>query len=182
MDSDNGKYEKIVRYLRSAEPELRNVEELADRVMDTIRDKRRAAVQPSRIFDLLFGWNRVGWVRNLLAAGVCVVITLFIVQYAGLNRKVNELEKQLIRSSYNYYGSPYTSARNLMRYALPGNIITADSIKISRQDLLELLEHYNAGEIRDPQLREMLRSDSRYRRFMNMRPKTKNQNKVNQTI
>lgn len=158
MEKENGKYNKLIRLLRDQEPVLENPEAIADRVMDEIRSGKESKSSPG-ILMTLFGWAYIGWSRNTLTLGATLLIVFFVFQHITLFSKVRQLENRLIRTSYDYYQSPYQSQENLIRFMAPGNVLISDSVKISKQDLINFLQSYHDMEVNYDKLKQYLQEE-----------------------
>ena len=96
------KYSEIIEKIRN----LR----LDQDSMDTLQSKIEAAAcnsEPAKglsLFDLLFGWTNIVWLRRgLLAASVLLFVIFAIQQYIIINR-IDSLENRMVSISWNPCG------------------------------------------------------------------------------
>jgi hypothetical protein len=158
MEKKDNKYKKLIEMLRRNEPALSNVENIADYVMLEIsREKEHRNIYLDAL-EWIFRWTYIPWMRNALTTAMIVIIAFFVFQYTGLSMKVTRLESQLIQSDYNFYKSPYHSGQSLMKYTLPGSFLKSDSVSVSRDDLLKLLEEYRELERKSHEIKPAKKS------------------------
>jgi hypothetical protein len=171
MEKKDSQYEKLLKLLRQPEAGITevDVENLADWVMAEIRQEKEQSRKYSEALYRLFYWAFIPWMRNALTTVMILVIAFFMFQNVSLDRKVSRLESQLIQTEYNYYQSPYTSKKNLMKYIPSGSFLHGDSVSVSRKDLDKLLNEYLELKNQSPEipktknnggLRKLFRNDT----------------------
>ncbi len=178
MEDNEKNYEKLIKLLSAHEPEMADAEELTESIMTEIRKEKQRDARPAISLYWIFGWILVPWMRNSLTTAMVLILLFSVFQLTSLNRKVDILENQLIRSGYNYYQSPYASKQDLIKNVIPASENKSDSIRVSKDDLFNLLNAYRDLENQSRENQTQLKQKNGIRHFLHSDPKkTKNNEK-----
>lgn len=161
------KYSKLIDTLRRSTPELQGKEGLEEAIMESIRRVERQRGIASRADRILFSWVEVSWMRRTLSTAAAVIIGLFVFQQVSMNRRINQLEEQVVTAvsatNVTNAGEPAPGAmERVLLNILARDRVIDDSITVSRSDLEELLRSYMEMSLEEPgQIREILQESDR---------------------
>lgn len=131
-------YEKILKKIRSHKPEIENREFLKESIMTRIG---RNPVRPAYIF----WWTEIRWLRRSLAIAASVIIGIFIIQQILIANRIDKLEGRMISVSTEKILEMQREnvVINSMMLRNNDNIMITDSVKVSTNDLYELMREYH---------------------------------------
>jgi len=163
-----GKYEGVVRMLRSNNPELKDKENLVDQVMHRIDRPQEGSAIRGKLDSYLFGWTDTYWVRTVMSIAAMFFFCFFLGQQLVMWNRLNTLEEQIVDPAVQT-GMPGTDPGMLhstfLNVALK-DLQTGDSIKVSRDELEALLEDYNRMKERLNSLQPASDQESRMKRLL----------------
>ncbi len=136
----NKEYDKVVELLKKKQPVLDNKAQLVENVLNKTANK--GTMPYIRPFAFLFGWASVGWIRNSMSTAASIFLGVFIIQQVLLNKRLNQLEHQIVRS---INGLEQLDSKIGIKEKVLVNLLTnksKDSITISTTDLNTFLEAY----------------------------------------
>ena len=136
----NKEYNKVVELLKKKQPVLHNKTQLVENVLNKTTTK--SSKHHLRMYAYLFGWASVGWIRNSMSTAAAIFLGFFIIQQVLLNKRLNQLEQQIVRS---INGLEQLDSKIGIKEKVLVNLLTnksKDSITISTTDLNTFLEAY----------------------------------------
>jgi hypothetical protein len=138
------KYSKILEALKSNKPVLSDKEKLTDEIMRRIHGIEDKTTLQKKLGSYLFGWADHSWIRGAMAAAAVLFIGIFITQQIIITNRINNLEKQLIRTvnTLNNHEPDLGIMHKVLLNMVARDRIKEDSITISTSDLEELLNSY----------------------------------------
>ncbi len=142
--NDQEKYFKIIKALKRNKPVLPDKEKLTDDIMRRIQGAEEKAAFHKKLGNYLFGWTDVSWIRGAMAAAAVLFIVIFITQQLIIINRINNLEKQLIRTvnTINNHEPELGIMQKVLLNIVAKDQMMEDSITVSRSDLEELLNSY----------------------------------------
>jgi len=138
--TDNKEYNKVVELLKKKQPVLHNKMQLLENVLNQTATK--GSKHHLRMYAYFFGWTSVGWIRNSMVAAAAIFLGFFIIQQVHLNKRLNQLEHQIVRS---INGLEQLDSKIGIKEKFLVNLISnqsMDSITLSTTDLNALIEAY----------------------------------------
>jgi hypothetical protein len=143
MNNDE-KYFKVVGSLRSSRPVLRDKERLADNIMEEVYSSHDKLTFREKLVYYLFGWVDNYWLRGTMATAAILFTGIFIIQQVLLANRINNLERNLIRTvnTGNVYEPEQEINHKVLLDLVFEELEMEDSITVSRSDLLKLLKNY----------------------------------------
>jgi hypothetical protein len=116
---------------------------MKDSIMQNIKSRKRK-------IDYIFGWTDIIWLRKTLALASLIIVLAFIIQQLFVVDRINKLEKRMI--SINTEKILEYQRENVIVNSVimeqPETSLLADSIKVSTDDLLNLLREYKELQYR----------------------------------
>ncbi len=139
--SPDRKYTKLIAALKGSKPVLHGKEEFVDKILEqTLREKEHI----NKIYDFIFGWIEIIWLRRTLLTASLIILTLFIFQQFIIFERIGSLESRMTGMNtemlidYQKEMARVNSAILEISDIQKGN----DSIKVSARDLNEMIKAY----------------------------------------
>ncbi len=142
--NDQEKYLKIIKALKRNKPVLPGKEKLTDNIMKRIQGSEKKTTLHEKLGNYLFGWADISWIRGAMAAAAVLFIGIFIIQQIMITNRINNLEKQLIRTvnTINSHEPDLGIMQKVLLNLVVKDQMMEDSITVSTSDLEELLNSY----------------------------------------
>ena len=180
MVPESEKYKKVINFLRETPPVLNSPEEIQKEVLMKISRNSQSGLVLSDLFDFLFGWIYIGWVRRTLITASVLLILFFVYQQEIIIRQMNYLSNSVIVTDKQ---TPSFSSedieRGLMMYKLSGRKIPAENLNISKKQLDQLFESVNELQGKYKELLELIDSDPQLKKYIEDKLNEKKLNKTN---
>jgi hypothetical protein len=167
MKTEGEKYDRVLNILRKSKPELTGLDKVEGKVLHEIQKSGNEKQEGFNLFDYLFGWVYVGWVRNTLITVSVFFVALFIYQQSLILKRISLLENQTIVTGSQFVSNPsadidYKLLQNKLslRKLIPGQVTITKKQLEKFMDSYENLEQKYEDLIRiiddDPELKQML--------------------------
>ncbi len=179
-DMDENKFDSILNILRRSQPVLTGADKIEDRVLNEIQLPRKKEVVGFNLFDYLFGWVYIGWIRKSLITVSFSLIALFIYQQVLILKRIDMLERRTTTA-----GSQFVK----MNQAEPYNIITTDNltrlrlitgrVALDKKQINELVNSYNEIEHKYKDLIRIIEDDPELKKLLEEKLSEKNKKKFN---
>jgi hypothetical protein len=87
MDQEQERYDKVIKVLRRSQPDLGDAEQFSEKVIGKIRQERTRVSVPELIYEFIFGWVYVGWMRRaMVTSAICLMLFFGYQQTVTLKR------------------------------------------------------------------------------------------------
>lgn len=179
-EMEENKLDSVVNILRRSKPVLSGTDKIEERVLNEIQLPHKKEVEGFNLFDYLFGWVYIGWIRKSLITLSFSLITLFIYQQLLILKRIDVLENQT-----NAAGSQFVR----MYQTEPYNYITSDNltwlklktsrIVIDKKQINELMNSYNEMEHKYKDLIRIIEDDPELKKILEEKLSEKNKKKFN---
>ena len=179
-EMEGNKYDSLINILRRSKPVLTGTDKIGERVLNEIQLPRKKEVEDFNLFDYLFGWVYIGWIRKSLITVSFSLIALFIYQQLLILKRIDRLESQSVGA-----GSQFVR----MNQAEPYNIITTDNltrlrlktgrIALDKKQINELMNSYNEMEHKYKDLIRIIEDDPELKKLLEEKLSEKNKKKFN---
>ncbi len=142
--NNRDKYFKVIKALKSNRPVLPDKEKLTDDIMRRMKGSENKPVFHEKVSNYIFGWADNSWIRGAMAAAAVLFIGIFIIQQVIITNRINNLEKQLIRTvnTINGHEPDLGMMQKVLLNIVVKDHMMVDSITVSKSDLEELLKSY----------------------------------------
>lgn len=179
-EMEENKLDSVVNILRRSKPVLTGTDKIEERVLNEIQLPHKKEVEGFNLFDYLFGWVYIGWIRKSLITLSFSLITLFIYQQLLILKRIDVLESQTAAA-----GSQFVR----MYQTEPYNYITSDNltwlklktgrIVLDKKQINELMNSYNEMEHKYKDLIRIIEDDPELRKLLEEKLSEKNKKKLN---
>ena len=174
MDRNERKLEEITGYLRRSRPALKHADILTDRIMRELKYAKKQAGFPSGLWDSLFGWVYIGWVRRSLVALSVAILLLFVYQQSVIISRINAIDRQIVTSGYGggRMVSGKADARDLFR-RIEG-VFPVNSKKLNEKEVDELIESINSLQVKYKDILRIIDEDPDLKKYLEKKLNEKN--------
>ncbi len=157
---DNDHYKKLVGRLRNTKPEAGDKEERVNNITVILRSgAKRSGIYYQKGLSL-FSWAESRIARWGLVTAAIILGTFFIIQQLVLLDRVNQIESHLKKvtvSGERAGSNRRDGASRLVMTGLSMGMVRTDSILISVEDLMLLMNEAKNGNGASPEFKELLR-------------------------
>jgi hypothetical protein len=166
METDSEKYKRVLGLLRKSEPELYSSADIQREVISRI-SKKTISSAGNELFDILFGWIYIGWVRRSLITASVLLVMVFIWQQSIILKQINFLSKQIIVTREETIQSPAQQAEKLLTmYKSSSRGFPSRNITITEKQLNQLLESVNELKVQYKDLMELIDENPELRKYI----------------
>jgi len=166
METESEKYKRVLDLLRKSEPELQSSADIQREVISRI-SKKTGASAGNELFDFLFGWIYIGWVRRSLITASVFLVMVFVWQQSVILKQINYLSKQIIVTREENIQSPAQQAEKLLTmYKSSSKAFPSRNITITEKQLNQLLESVNELKVQYKDLMELIDENPELRKYI----------------
>jgi hypothetical protein len=175
MIPEEKKYERLVNILRKSKPVLERTDDIEEKVIDRINHLRQKDEMSLNIFDYLFGWVYIGWVRKSLVAASVLIVVLFAYQQTVIIKRLNVLSSQVVvTGTTNANQISNTLEQKLLLYKLTGREIKSVRSEINTKQIDKLLESVNDLQVKYKDLIKLIEDDPELKKEIEKKMMEKN--------
>src|SRR5664280_99163 len=98
MLQENEKYDKVLDLLKKSKPLLDSTEDIENEVIKRIKNVGHSERMLNEVFDFLFGWVYIGWVRRCLIVASIALVLVFAYQQAIILRRIDSVSYTHLRA------------------------------------------------------------------------------------
>ena len=170
METESERLNKILESLRISRPLLVDKEAVTDRIIQQIESDRTSLKFAEIIYDFLFGWVYIGWMRRIMVASALFLTVLFGFQQAMVIKKINQLSGQIYSESGAIKTDlPAKFPGVLKIYRFMGKSIVPDNTDISEKEIDKLIESINELQIQYRDLLEIIENNPQLKKNIEQR-------------
>jgi hypothetical protein len=180
MIPEEKKYERLINILRKSKPVLENTDDIEERVIERIHRMRQKGKGFFTLFDYLFGWVYIGWVRKSLIAVSVLIVVLFAYQQTVILKQISILSSQVVVTGDR--GSDRVTndlEQKLLFYKISGRKIKTARPEITGKQIEELLESVNELQTKYKDLIKLIEDDPDLKKEIEKKLMEKNGKKFN---
>ena len=149
MTGEDKKYEQVVKMLRNSKPILTDNDIVTEKIIRQLQEEKSKISIPELIFEYLFGWTYIGWVRRSMIVAVLVIVILFGYQQALILRRINDLSGQRIQnSSLIMTNLKDDLSKKIQEYRMTGWKFPYEKKSVSEKEINELINSLNMLQIK----------------------------------
>ena len=168
MESEN--YKKVLSHLRKSNPGLDSADAIEREVLRYISNESKRRINLSEIFDFLFAWTYISWIRRSLIATSLALVVIFVVQQGIVLQKINYMSAQTI-STFRESQSDYVEGleKKLLVFKLSGRRLPSDNIVISERQINKILESVNELQLKYKDIANFIEGDTVLKKYIEMK-------------
>jgi hypothetical protein len=178
MTADEKNYEKVLNVLRNSKPALKDVEAVTEKIMKQLQEEKSKVTLAELIFEYMFGWVYIGWVRRSMVTASLVLAFLFVYQQSLIISRINDLSGQRIRNGTLFMTNLRDDlADKLLIYRITGRKLSDEKISISQKEIDEMINSLNKLQVKYKDVINLIENDPQLKKYvesrMNKNRKTK---------
>jgi hypothetical protein len=180
MKPDSEKYKKVMNLLRESKPLLDSTDDIEREVIKRITKVNHPLLNLSEIFDFIFGWVYIGWVRRSLITASVALILVFVFQQGIILRRIDMISRQtVIPDRVNVQEPSDKIEKMLMNYRSSGLRFSSKTINISEKQMKELLESVRELQLKYKDLENIIEGDPELKKLIEKKLIENSRNKIN---
>jgi hypothetical protein len=172
MKTEDAKYEKVLKLLKEAKPDLKDIEIVTEKVMRQLTEEKSRINLVEFIIEFVFGWIYVGWVRrSMIVAAICMAI-LFGYQQVLILKKINELSGQRIQDGNLFMTSAKNEISDKIRvFRFSGRKLENKKNSVSKKEIDEMIKSINMLQIKYKDVINLIEDDPELKKYVETRMK-----------
>jgi hypothetical protein len=180
MNQENEKYYKVLKLLRNSGPAIESMDEIENEVIKRIKNGNNHRPDFPEIFDFLFGWVYIGWVRRSLIAASIALVLVFVYQQAVILRRIDILSRQTIVIDRGSAPAPSNGIEKLMTlYRNSERKLPYGTIVIHEDQMQQLIESINELKVKYKDLENLIETDPELKKLIEKKMIENNRTKIN---
>jgi hypothetical protein len=170
MEDESGKKGKVINKLRESKPILIHSDLITERIISRIREERVNAGKVEILFDFLFGWVYVGWIRKAMVTSAAFIIIFFIYQQGVILKRISDLPGEIYSVSeprQTKFNGDFQGTIKFYRFL--DNSLKDGSFEIDEKEVDELIKSMNDLQVKYKDLFEIINKDPRLKKYVDER-------------
>lgn len=180
MKHQNEKYNRILNLLKESKPSLDTTEGIEREVIAAINKSHKSNYRIGEIFDFLFSWIYIDWIRRSLITASVALVMIFAYQQTIILKRLDSLSKQTIVSDKgNSMLHTEEVEKKLTNFVNSGRRFPLRTITVSEKQMKELIESVEDLQIKYKDLENMIESDPELKKLIEQKLLENNRTKAN---
>ena len=179
MMTEDNKLDRLINILRESKPLLDNPEDIEEKVIERILQTDKKEEKSSDIFDYLFSWVYVSWVRKSLIAASVLIVIIFGYQQSMILKRMNDLAARTIfKESLMTTGIMGNIDDKLLLYKLTDRKPDNKQITISERQMKRLINSINELQLKYNELIKLIEENPDLKKFVDEKMTKNNMKKL----
>lgn len=167
MKAEDKRYEEVVNILKSSRPVLADPEVMAEQVIRRIQNEKSRISLPELIFNYLFGWVYIGWVRRSLIVATLAIIVIFSFQQAIILKRIDDLSGQRIQNGTTLMtGMKEDYTGKLQMFKFSGGKLSDPKSKISEKEIDEMINSIYRLQVKYKDIINLIEDDPGLKKYV----------------
>jgi hypothetical protein len=179
MKTEDIKYEKVMKLIRDARPELKHSDIITEKVISKLKIEKSKFNIGELIMEFLFGWIYIAWIRRSMIVAAVSIAMLFGYQQTLILKKIDELSGQRIQNGSLFTTSTKDEVTDKLRlFRISGRRLSGNNISVSKEDIDEMIRSINKLQLKYKDVIDRIESDPELKKYLENRMKeiVKNRN------
>jgi hypothetical protein len=179
METIDEKYRKTIEILKKSGPVTDSQEDIARDVINRISSLPVQDKEPFSIFNFLFGWTEIVWIRRSLIMASFMLVAIFIYQQSVIVKQLNMLSTRIgVNTEYpvSNITSGFTGRLRLMKFS--GSGVHSNNSAITDEQLEMLIESVDKLQKDYDDLSKIIMESPELKEMLEMKLREKNLTKV----
>jgi len=180
MATERKKYDRVLNILRKSKPELTGLDNIEEAVLNGIQQSGNKKQEGFNLFDYLFGWVYIGWMRNALVTVSVFFIALFVYQQSLILKRISLLENQTVVTGGQFVSNPSIDVDyKLLQNKLLLRKLNTGQVTITKSQLEKFMDSYDNLEQKYEDLIRIIDDDPELKQLLEKKLNEKNKKKFN---
>jgi hypothetical protein len=167
MDQEQEKFDNVMKVLRRSQPDMGDIEQFSEKVMRKIRQERTRVSLPELIYEFIFGWVYVGWMRRaMVTASICLMLFFGYQQTVTLKRIESLSLRSVIDADLMKTGMNSTLPDRWKPYTIFGNRTNEGRMEIPENKLDKFIESVNKFQEQNEEIFRLIESDPKSKEYV----------------
>jgi hypothetical protein len=179
MKNANDKYKRTIEILKKSRAVLDSTDAIEREVLIRISSSVTKEPESFSIFNFLFGWTEIVWIRRSLITVSVMLVAIFIYQQSMIVKQLNWLSTQIV---INQERPVYTTQSDLVSrmklLKISGSRIQHKNSTISEQQLDMLIESFDRLQTDYDNLMKIIQENPELKEMIEKKLREKNLTKV----
>jgi hypothetical protein len=178
MATEGIKYDRVLNILRRSKPELTGLDDIEETVLYEIRQSGKKRQEEFNLFDYLFGWVYIRWVKISLVTVSVFFVGLFIYQQSLILRRISLLENQMVVTGSQFVSSSSVDLEyKLLQNKLLLRKLNTGQVTITKRQMEKFMDSYDNLEHKYQDLIQIIDDDPELRQMLEKKLSEKNKKK-----
>lgn len=170
MDGLQGKSDKIISILRESRPDPGDVGQISEKVVNRIQKERTSVSVKEIVYEFIFGWVYIGWIRRSMVTAALVLVVFFGYQQAIILKRINSLSGQYITGAGSVKAGITEDYSDKLRiFKLYGRKAAENKVTFSEKDIDIFIESVSDIQTKYKDLLEIINSDPQLKKYFEER-------------
>jgi hypothetical protein len=179
MESDDGKYQKVIGLLKRSNPDPGSTLDIEQNVLSAIMNERKYESSSGSTIDIIFSWTSIKWVRYSLVTASVALVLLFVFQQSIIMREISQVNRIIIENGNTGYSPDnYEFERRAQLLNLSGKKLQLKQRELSDRKVKELLESIDKLGRDYQELRDVIDANPELRKLIEKKMAEVNENKI----
>jgi hypothetical protein len=166
METEDREYGKILNILKKSKPIFADNEAITEKVIRRLQEEKSKVTLPELIFEYMFGWVYIGWVRRLMVTAAVIIAILFGFQQVLILRRINDLSGQRIQNSAFIMTNMTDEWTNKMLiYRITGRKLSDEKITVSEKEIDKMISSFNKLKVKYRDLFKLIEDDPQLKKY-----------------
>jgi hypothetical protein len=166
MDSESGKYRKIVEMLKRSKPLITNGEAFSERIIHKLQREKQKPDLSEFFSEYLFGWVYIGWVRRSLVAVSFAILILFIYQQSVILHRINAIDRQTVFTSSQLMPDVNDRLDTKLLFKRANFILPAKRGQLSDRQVDQLVKSFNELQVKYKDIIKIIEEDPELKNYI----------------
>ena len=172
MESGNIKYDRVTGFLKKSKPELGDEKVFSERVIRQIGERKSKAGLAELIYEFLFGWVYIGWVRKSMITASLALVLFFGYQQTVIMRRIKNLSGQeQMSGNATMTGMTEEVANKMLLYKYLGSTLTEGSGVVSEKEIKKLIRSGSNLKVRYKDIFKLIENDPELKKYVEQKLK-----------
>jgi hypothetical protein len=170
MDEEQERFENVIKLLRMSQPEMGDAEKFSEKVIGKIRQERTRVSVTELIYEFIFGWVYVGWMRRaMVTSAICMMLYIGYQQTVTLKRIETLSLRSVVDVDLMKTGMNSTIPDRWKPYAIFGKRTNGGRMEITEKRLDKFIESFNEFQKQNEEIFRLIETDPKSKEYVEER-------------
>jgi len=167
MDNGKSKYERVTGFLKKSKPEMGDAGLFSERVIRRLQERKSGSGFAESVYEFLFGWVYIGWVRKSMVMVSMVLVVFFGYQQAVIMKRINRLsEQEQVNGGGTMTGLSGEITNKMLLYKYLGSGLPEGNANVSEKDIKKFIRSLNNMKERYKDVFKMIENDPDLKKYV----------------
>jgi hypothetical protein len=179
MDKEQERYDNLMNLLRRSKPDMGDAGQFSENVIGRIRQERTRLSVTEAVYEFIFGWVYIGWMRrSMIMVATCLMLYFGYQQTVTLKRIESLSLRSVVDVDLMKTGMNSTLPGRWKLYPIFGKRSDEGRIEISEKELDKFIKSVNDLQEQYDDIFRLIEKDPALKKYVDERLKKTGQNKI----